>query len=105
MVISAAPRRNRVVTYAEYVVECVWPGVSFAAVDVLDRRARVVARRERRRGSPVHYLGSILLPADEVVLFQFLAGSAAVVVETSAAVGLPFQRVVPAMRTPMEVTP
>jgi hypothetical protein len=103
--VIAAPRRNRVETYAEYVVECVWPGVSIAHVDVLDRRTRVIARRERRRGIPVHYLGSILLPTDEVVFFQFLAGSAAAVVETSARAGIPFQRIVPAVRSPMEVTP
>ena len=103
--VIATPNRPRVAEYAEYVVECVWPGVSIADVDVLDRRVRVVARRERRRGIPVHYLGSILLLADELVFFQFLAGSTTVVLETSAHAGIPFQRVVPAMRTPMEVTP
>ena len=89
----------------EYLVECFWPGVQIADVDKLDRRARVVARRSRRRGIPVRYLGSLLVPDDEVVLFEFQARSADVVAETSAQVGLPFQRVVPAVRPAQEVLP
>jgi hypothetical protein len=89
----------------EYLVECFWPGVSIADVDRLDRRARVIARRSRRRGIPVRYLGSLLVPDDEVVLFEFQAGSAEIVAQTSAQTGLPFQRVVPAVRPAQEVLP
>lgn len=88
-----------------YVVECFWPGVSIADVDEHDRRIREVVSRSRRRGIPVRYLGSLLVPADEVVLFEFLAGSADAVVEACVRAGIPYQRVVSAMRTPMEVAP
>ena len=89
----------------EFLVECFWPGVSIADVDELDRRVRQVALRSRRRGVPVRYLGFLLMPDDEVVLFEFQAGSAEVVAQTSAQAGLPFQRVVPAVRTSQEVIP
>ena len=101
--VNTAPDQER--ADDEFIVECFWPGVSIADVDELDRRTRAVARRARRRGVPVHYLGSILVPGDEVVLFEFLAGSADAVIATSVEAGIPFQRVVPAMRSPMEVTP
>jgi len=39
------------------------------------------------------------------VLFEFQAGSADVVAETSALAGLPFQRVVSAVRHAQEVNP
>lgn len=87
--VIATSRQVRADAFDGYLVECCWPGMSIADVDRLDRRTRVIARRERRRGSPVHYLGSIFVPADEVVLFEFLAGSAAAVVATSAQAGLP----------------
>ena len=89
----------------EFLVECFWPGVSIADVDELDRRAREVTRRSRRRGVAVRYLGSLLMPDDEVVLFEFQAGSAEIVAHTSVQAGLPFQRVVPAMRPAQEVNP
>jgi hypothetical protein len=89
----------------EYLVECFWPGVSIADVDELDRRVRRVAQGSRRRGVPVRYLGSLLVPGDEVVLFEFQAGSAQIVAATSARAGLPFQRVVRAMRPAQEVNP
>ena len=89
----------------EYVVECFWPGVSIADVDELDRRARSVALRMTRRGTPVDYLGSILVPADEVVLFEFNAGSVQLVAQTCLRVGIPFQRIVLALRGPREVKP
>src|SRR5215208_107390 len=89
----------------EFLVECFWPGVSIADVNELDRRARQVAQRSRRRGVAVRYLGSLLMPDDEVVLFEFQAPSAEVVAQTSTQAGLPFQRVVPAVRPAQEVIP
>ena len=101
--VHTKPDRDAVL--GEYLVECFWPGVSMADVDRLDRRVRELARRSRHRGIPVRYLGSILVPADEVVIFEFQAASAELVAETSARAGLPFQRVVPAVRPSQEVNP
>ena len=83
----------------DYVVECFWPGVTTADVDELDRRARAIARGSRRRGIPVRYLGSLLVPDDEIVVFEFQACSPEVVAEASVMAGIPFQRIALALRT------
>lgn len=90
-------------TEARYLVECAWPRITTTDVDELDRRVRAVARRSRFRGIPVHHFGSIVMPTDELVLLEFLAGSAEVVAETCIRAGISFQRVIPVTRTPMEV--
>lgn len=48
----------------EYLAECFLPGVSEGAVAALDARVKAVA-------SEVRYLGSVLVPGDEVVLCFF----------------------------------
>lgn len=90
-------------TEDDFVVECVWPGVSVADVLDLDRRARWIARVLRGRGIPVRFLGSVLVPGDEVALFEFRAGSCEVVADASTRAGIPFQRIVRAVRSPHEV--
>ena len=55
----------------EYVVECFWPGVDADAVRALDARAAASADELTRAGTPVRYLGSLLMRADEVVLCLF----------------------------------
>src|SRR5262245_27339172 len=86
-----------------YLVECAWPRVSTTDIDALDRRVRAVARGSRFRGVPVHHFGSIVMPTDELVLLEFLPGSADAVAETCTRAGISFQRVIPVTRTPMEV--
>lgn len=92
-------------TFAAYVVDCIWPGITPATVDALDRHVRDMTRRATLREVRIRYLGALALPADGLVLFEFLAASADAVAATCAGAGLPFQRVAPAVRTPMEVTP
>lgn len=71
----------------QFVVECFWPDVKDADVEALDRRV-VQAAREL----PVHYLGSILLREDEVVLCRF-EGTAAIVEEVAERAQIPFERI------------
>src|SRR5262245_36762599 len=104
--VAADVRRARTpVRCSGFVVDCVWPGVSAAVVDALDGHVREMTRRATLREVRIRYLGALALPADGLVLFEFIAASAEAVAETCGRAGIPFQRVAPAMRTPMEVTP
>lgn len=74
-----------------FLVECFWPGVTRAQVEAANSRAREAALH--RMGSSLRFIGSLLVPGDEVVLFQFSAGSSEEVVRTSREAELPFDRV------------
>jgi hypothetical protein len=78
---------------ATYLVECFWPGVTREAVEAANERARARAALLRREGSSVRFLGSLLVPADEVVFFQFTATSSEEVARASLEAQLPFDRV------------
>jgi hypothetical protein len=67
----------------EYLAECLWPGVTEAQLAEVDRRVRTT---EADTASAVRYLGTILMPNDEVVFFVFTGPSASAVraVATSA---------------------
>ncbi len=76
-----------------FMAECFWPGVRTADVRELDERAR-----RSTAGTGVRYLGSVLMPQDEVVLCEFEGAADAVrlVVERAA---IPFDRIVETRRT------
>ena len=76
-----------------FLVECFWPGVTREHVEAANARARARAAARLRAGSSLRFLGSLLVPSDEVVLFQFTAGSSEEVVRTSREAELPFDRV------------
>jgi hypothetical protein len=78
---------------ATYLVECFWPGVTREGVEAAAARARARAAVLRRGGSSLRFLGSLLIPADEVVFFQFAASSSDEVVRVSREAALPFDRV------------
>jgi hypothetical protein len=77
-------------TASLFVVECFWPGVTRAHVEAANARARAAARQ---RAGSLRFIGSLLVPGDEVVLFQFTAPSSEEVVSTSREAELPFDRV------------
>lgn len=52
----------------ELVAECLWPGVTEAAVQDLEERVR---RHCAGPGCSVQYVGSVLMPTGEVVLYVF----------------------------------
>jgi hypothetical protein len=67
--------------------------VTSARVKAANARARARAAALRREGSSLRFLGSLLIPADEVVFFQFTAASTEEVVRASREADLPFDRV------------
>jgi hypothetical protein len=78
---------------ATYLVECFWPGLTREAVEAANARAVERAAALRREGSSLRFLGSLLVPGDEVVFFQFAADSSEEVVRASLDAELPFDRV------------
>ena len=73
-----------------HVAECLLPGLSRATVEALGRRVRHEIAGPP--GSQVMYLGSLLMPEDEVLLCLF-AGPEAEVRAVSERAGLPFERI------------
>jgi hypothetical protein len=76
-----------------YLVECFWPGVTREVIKAALARARDSAAVQCREGFNVAFVGSLLVPVDEVVFFQFTSDSEEAVVRTARAAGLPFDRV------------
>ena len=83
----------------EYVAECFWPDVDEAAVRALDARAAQCATDLAHGGTPVRYIGSLLMREDEVVLCLF-EGPEASVREAAELAGIPFERILEAARSP-----
>ena len=86
----------------EYVVECFWPGVDGEAVRRLDARAATSADELTRGGTPVRYLGSLLMREDEVVLCLF-EGPEPAVREAAVRAEVPFERILEAARSPWPI--
>jgi Protein of unknown function (DUF4242) len=86
------------IAVTEYLAECLWPGVTQAEMDDVDARARSSAELDARRD--VRYLGSILMPGDEVVFFVFTGPSAKAVRAVATGAEIPFERIVPSIRRP-----
>jgi hypothetical protein len=87
----------------EYVAECFWPGVDESAVRALDARAARSAAELTRGGTPVRYLGSLLMREDEVVLCLF-EGELAPVRKAAEQALVPFERILEAAGSPWPVT-
>jgi hypothetical protein len=75
---------------SRFLVECFWPGVTRELVEAANARAHAAAALQN---ASLRFLGSLLVPGDEVVLFQFAAASSEEVVRASRAAALPFDRV------------
>jgi len=84
----------------EYLAECLWPGVTQAEMDEVDARARSTTERASGAQRDVRYLGSILMPRDEVVFFVFRGPSANAVHAVATRAEIPFERIVPSIRRP-----
>ena len=74
-----------------FIVERYWPGVTETDVQLAAAALRAAG------GADIRYLGSILMPGDEVVLFRFDAVSARRVAASGEQAGLRCDRVVPAV--------
>jgi hypothetical protein len=71
------------------VAECLLPGLTHAKAEALGDQVRAELARSR---SPVAFLGSLLMPEDEVLLCLF-AGPPAEVRAISERAELPFERI------------
>jgi hypothetical protein len=71
------------------VAECMLPGINQAVAEALSDQVRAALARS---ASPVAFLGSLLMPEDEVLLCLF-AGPLAEVRAISEQAGLPFERI------------
>ena len=76
----------------EYLAECLWPGVRNVDLSSVDVRARKAA------GGNVRYVGSMLMPKDEVVFFVFEGPSAEAVRAVAERAEIPFERIVESVR-------
>jgi hypothetical protein len=80
----------------EYLAECLWPGVTEAQLAEVDERVRT---NEAGADDAVRYLGTVLMPNDEVVFFVFTGPSASAVRAVAMGAEIPFERIVPSLRT------
>ena len=87
-----------------FLLECFWPGVNEEQTAAVAQRARRAAHELSREGRRVRYLGSQLVPGDEVVFFEVEAESQDVASEVGQRAGLPFERVVASVRVPASRT-
>jgi hypothetical protein len=83
----------------EFVAECLWPDVHADDLRALDRRAAGESERLTAGGGSVRYLGSLLMPEDEVVLCLF-EGSREDVRAVVQAAAIPCDRILEAARSP-----
>jgi hypothetical protein len=79
---------------ATYMAECFWPDVRAEDIEQGAERIRGSASRLLREGRRVDFLGSILMPGDEVVFYLFESDSADNVREVCEHAGITFERVV-----------
>jgi hypothetical protein len=79
-------------TSTRFIAECFWVGVKSDDLSALDRRVEACAAWMTSEGERVRYLGSMLMPEDEVVLC-FFEGSAATVRQAAERANVPFERI------------
>jgi hypothetical protein len=76
-----------------FMAECFWPGVTEEKVAEAGERMRRAALGLTKRGRASHYIGSILVPVDEIALCLFAAPSAAAAAELNETAAIPFERI------------
>jgi hypothetical protein len=76
-----------------YLVERYWPGVTAADVRAIDDRLGAMSDAD------AEFVASTLVPADEVVFFEFRAVNEAAVLDLANRATLPCDRLVSAERT------
>lgn len=83
---------------ATFIAEAYTPAAT--AVGELELRARLAAEELSREGTPIRYLHSLFVPADETCFHLFEARSAAAVAEASTRAALEAHRIVRATAAP-----
>jgi hypothetical protein len=77
----------------EFLIEQYVPRADTAGVERDAERARLAAEALSRRGTPVRYLRSIFVPADETCFLLYEAESVGVVQEAARLAGLPCEQI------------
>jgi hypothetical protein len=77
-----------------FLIERYWPGVTLQEV------GRLNARLKDAGNADVSFIGSLLVPADELVLFEFRASSEQAVLDLSERARLRCDRIVSVTRVP-----
>ena len=90
-------RASRRLVSTEYLAECFWPDVTHDELTALDGRVRESADLTEGGPGPVRYLGTMLVPSDEVV-FCFFEGNLDSVRVVATRAGVPFERIVETIR-------
>jgi hypothetical protein len=87
-----------------YLVERYWPGVTDAAFADTVAQAAAATRDLQAAGHLLEFLGSVLVPTDEVAFWRFQSESRSSVEEASARAGLAYDRVVECVELPTRPT-
>jgi hypothetical protein len=80
-----------------YLVEHYWPGITAEAFRAAAKHVRATARAMARGGTPIRYLHSIMVPADEAAFCVFDAASMELIEQLYARAGVRFDRIVAAL--------
>lgn len=78
--------------------ECFWPGVTRLMLQDAGRRGRLAAQTLSSRDAYARYVGSILVPADEIAFCLFEASSIETATEVSQRAAIPFERILEVVR-------
>ncbi|HEY8724900.1 MAG TPA: hypothetical protein VIL92_13715 [Gaiellaceae bacterium] len=78
--------------------ECFWPGVSAQQVADAGERVRQASYAISADDGSSRYLGSILVPTDEIALFLFEATSLEAASEVNRRAEIPFERILEVVR-------
>jgi hypothetical protein len=76
-----------------FMAECFWPGVTEEKIAEAGERMRRAAQALTPGGRASRYIGSILVPVDEIALCLFAAPSAATAAELNETAEIPFERI------------
>jgi hypothetical protein len=76
-----------------FMAECFWPGVTRQKVADAGERTRQAAGVLTAHGRSSRYVGSILVPSDEIALCLFEAPSDAAATALGEAAAIPFERI------------
>jgi hypothetical protein len=83
-----------------FMAECFWPGVTEKHVLDAGARARRAARSASANGDVARYLGSILVPIDEIALCLFEATSREAAAGINRQAAIPFERIIEIQLSP-----
>jgi hypothetical protein len=81
-----------------FMAECFWPGVNEQKVEDAGARGRRAAQAVSSEGGSARYIGSILIPSDEIALCLFAATSINEASEVNRRAAIPFERILEIVR-------